>query len=176
MESLSVGGQILLSKEALEHTVSPIDVSGKRDIQAKGLRRPMTIYEVRGIGGETIKNSCGETEDCFVPVKDWVMFNMYPVQGKMVQETAVTGRLTAISSKRAVVLLEEDSDDETGSFMDIGADVEIFAAAQTGKALMTEIYAKMIQREDREITLRFTHVNKSFERFWEKISEVRNGK
>jgi adenylate cyclase len=145
-------------------------VSGKQDIQAKGLRHPMTIYEVEGIAGERNGSISQEKNDVLVSVEEWVMFNMYPIEGKMIQETAATGRLLEFSSRRAVVLLEEED-----VLLRPHMDVEIFAAAKTGKALLTEIYAKIIHRENRKITLRFTHVNKSFHKFSDRIGKQETG-
>jgi class 3 adenylate cyclase/CheY-like chemotaxis protein len=170
MEGFSVGGQILISQAALEHIKSPLSVSGKQDIQAKGLRHPMTIYEVEGIAGERNGSISQEKNDVLVSVEEWVMFNMYPIEGKMIQETAATGRLLEFSSRRAVVLLEEED-----VLLRPHMDVEIFAAAKTGKALLTEIYAKIIHRENRKITLRFTHVNKSFHKFSDRIGKQETG-
>ena len=39
------------------------------------------------------------------------------------------------------------------------------AAADNGKALFTETYAKIIEKKDSSLTLCFTHVNRSFQSF-----------
>jgi hypothetical protein len=160
-----VGGQVLISKEALEHTLSPLEVSGKQDIQAKGLRHPMTVYEVAGMRGEMPRSLPKEHNDILRPIEEWVMFNMYPIEGKMIQDTSVSGRLIEFSPKRAVVLIGEEDEVTLNPQMD----VEIFAAGETGKALLTEIYAKITHREGQRITLHFTHINHSFQKFLERV-------
>ena len=86
---------------------------------------------------------------------------MYPISGKLIQYVSVTARLCEFSHKRAVVMLEEPQDYE----LCLGMDVEIFAAADNGKALFTETYAKIIEKKDSSLTLCFTHVNRSFQSF-----------
>ena len=51
IESYTVGGQILIS-EATRQEVGPIlRIAQQIEIEAKGLDGPITVYDVRGIGG-----------------------------------------------------------------------------------------------------------------------------
>lgn len=167
IESFSVGGQILASQEALKYVRVPLELSTQQDIQAKGLQRPITVCEVTGILGDYNCRLCGVQNDILHPVKEWVLFNLYPIEGKLIQDVCVAGRLLEFSYKRAVVMLEEEESYELSPL----TDVEIFAAGEKGKALFTETYAKITERDGRRVILRFTHVNRSFQTFIKSLED-----
>lgn len=167
IESFSVGGQILASQEALKYVRAPLELSTQQDIQAKGLQRPITVCEVTGILGDYNCRLCGVQNDILHPVKEWVLFNLYPIEGKLIQDVCVAGRLLEFSYKRAVVMLEEEESYELSPL----TDVEIFAAGEKGKALFTETYAKITERDGRRVILRFTHVNRSFQTFIKSLED-----
>ena len=45
-------GQILISKQTLQDAGSILKIKGQKQIQPQGVKQPMTIYEVEGIGAE----------------------------------------------------------------------------------------------------------------------------
>ena len=51
VESYTVGGQVLITESTLRAAGEIIDADGPRTLQAQGLRVPIEVYEVRGIGG-----------------------------------------------------------------------------------------------------------------------------
>lgn len=51
IESNSVGGQVLVSEESLSKVCYPVDVAGRINIMAKGLKKPIPSCEVVGIEG-----------------------------------------------------------------------------------------------------------------------------
>ena len=171
IESFSVGGQILASRDCLSRINAPVEISSQQEIQAKGMQYPITVCEIRSIRGSYNCRIREQRNDVLHLVDRWVLFNMYPIEGKLIQDICVTGRLCRFSYKRAVVQMDEKEEYD----LRIGMDVEIFAAGDDGRALFTEIYAKIIEIKDGFLTLRFTHVNRSFRSFagqiWEKQEE-----
>lgn len=167
IESFSVGGQVLVSKETLDKMNCRFEVRNQIEVTAKGLLKPMAVYEITEIGGEY--DCCLENvvSDTMYPVKVPVTFNLYPIEGKMIIEDSISARLEIFSRKRATVVLEND---DRGQLTDY-ADVEIFAAGQEGRALFTNVYAKIMSKGKKRITLHFTHVNKSFQVFADRILE-----
>ena len=95
------------------------------------------------------------------------MFNLYLTEGKHVSDECVTGKLMQVSKKRAVVKLIDEV-----KKIDVFSDVEIFAATKEGRALFTGVYAKVIDRTKRKLTLHFTHTNDSFDRFVDDVRMV----
>jgi len=167
IESFSVGGQILVSGKCLEHVEVPVNVTSRQEIQAKGMTQPMTVCEVCGIEGGYDCYMSEKKNDILYPVDQWVLFNMYPIEGKLIQDVCIAGKLTKFSHKRAVVRLEQEMNYD----LRVGMDVEIFAAGENGRALFTETYAKIIEKTKEHMVLRFTHVNRSFHSFADQICE-----
>jgi len=51
VESYTVGGQILLAPSTFEAVTSPLVIEGRMEVEPKGVKKPITIYDVVGIGG-----------------------------------------------------------------------------------------------------------------------------
>ena len=165
IESFSVGSQILASQECLAHVRVPVDASAYQEIQAKGLAYPISVCEIRAIRGSYDCRIREQKNDIMYPVDTRVVFNMYPIEGKLIQDICIAGRLCRFSHKRALVRPEK------GGSYELRVGMEIFAAGEDGRALFTEIYAKITAIEDGVLTLRFTHVNRSFRSFAGQIWE-----
>jgi adenylate cyclase len=50
IESYTVGGQILISENTSQDANIDLDIAGKQQIEPKGMKDPVTICEIRGIG------------------------------------------------------------------------------------------------------------------------------
>lgn len=166
IESSSVGGQVLISKECLDVMKVPVEVHNRMEIVAKGLQEPVVVSEVIGLGGDYQLRIANVEFDVMVPVKEWVLFNVFPIEEKLIKDESVTGKLIEFSFKRAVIELE-DFQAELHTY----SDVEIFAAGKDGRALFTGVYAKVVERHFNLVTLHFTHVSKSFQSFSDGIYE-----
>jgi adenylate cyclase len=171
IESFSVGGQVLVSKETLDMIDCRVRVGNQMEVAAKGVSKPMPVYEITEIEGEYHCALEHMVSDKMYPVETAVTFNLYPIEGKVVMEQPICARLTSFSRKRAKVVLEEVNRERLSEY----GDVEIFAAGPEGRAIFTNVYAKIMGIEEDELTLCFTHVNKGFQRFAGSILEERNG-
>lgn len=160
IEGYSVGGQVLVSKEALECVECPVEVHNHMEIVAKGVAKLVELSEVIGIGGEYQLRIANVEFDVLKPVEEQVVFNMYSIEDKMVKEETVPARLLEFSCKRAVVELYDFQAE-----LKVYSDVEIFAAGQDGKAVFAGVYAKVVERHFNRVTLHFTHVSRSFQKF-----------
>lgn len=160
IENYSVGGQVLVSREALDCVECPVEVHNHMEILAKGVPKPVKLSEVIGIGGEYQLRIANVEFDVMKPAEEWVVFNMSPIEDKMVKEDTVPAKLLEFSYKRAVVELYDFQAE-----LKVYSDVEIFAAGQDGKAVFTGVYAKVVERHLDMVTLHFTHVSRSFQKF-----------
>ena len=167
IESFSVGGQVLVSKETLDKADCQVEVRNQIEVTAKGLSKPMLVYEIMEIGGVYQCSLENVVSDIMYPVKIPVTFNLYPIEGKMIMDHSIFARLENFSRKRATILLEEDIREQLMEY----SDVEIFAAGQGGKALFTNTYAKIMAIGGKRITLHFTHVSKAFCNFADMMLE-----
>jgi len=167
IESFSVGGQVLVSKETLDQMDCQVEVRNRIEVTAKGLSKPMSVYEVMKIGGEYQCSLNHIVSDTMYPVDIPVTFNLYPIEGKKIMEHSISARLSSFSRRRATVILDDGKEEGLVEY----ADVEIFAAEVGGRAVFTNVYAKIMAIEEEKITLYFTHVNKIFEEFASKLLE-----
>lgn len=102
IESYTVGGQILISESTFQEVETIIRINGQREEQAKGLRQPIKIYEVGGIGG---------TFDLFLTKQEEVFFSLFAeiplryvlLDGKHVDTTLFKGSLVKLSSRQAEI-------------------------------------------------------------------------
>ena len=171
IESYSVGGQVLISSESLEQIACPVEIHNRMEITAKGIQKPVTVKEVIGIGGEYQLMIANVDFDVLSPITEWIIFNLYPIEGKLIKEDAIPARLVQFSYKRAVVELE-DFQAELKTY----SDVEIFAAGKEGRAIFTGVYAKVVKRQFDRVVLHFTHVSRSFQNFSEQFVTEGTGK
>ena len=175
IESYSVGGQVLVSKEALNTVSCPVEVHNRMAIVAKGIHKPVPVCEVIGIGGEYNCRIENVEFDVLKPVEERIVFNLYRVEGKLVSEEPIMAVLTQFSRKRAVVVLLEREDTKVwnGEYkeeqLEMYSDVEIFAARKDGRAIFNGVYAKVVECKGNELILHFTHINQSFQGFAEEI-------
>lgn len=160
IQSYSVGGQILVSDDTLKDISCEVETSNSMDIHAKGVHKPVTVCEVSGIHGDFECSVENVAFDVLYPCEEWIVFNLYLIEGKRIREHCVSAKLQQFSRKRAVVKLIDDN-----KKIDIYSDVEIFAAKRDGKACFTGVYAKVIDRTKHRLSLHFTHVNDAFEEF-----------
>lgn len=165
IEGCSVGGQVLVSDKLLRVIEEPVTIKSRMEIMAKGVRKPMEVCEVVEIGGDY--KCCIEdvSEDSLNPVRKTICFELYLVEGKLIAEKPVEAVLEQISSKRAVVSVAKDIEN-----IKHYSDVEIYGKEGDGE-LFVGVYAKVLQVEERKLTLYFTHVNESFRR-WLAESQV----
>lgn len=52
IESSTLGGQILISESTLKEVDSSVKIDGQKQVMPKGVKQPIIIYEVGGIGGD----------------------------------------------------------------------------------------------------------------------------
>ncbi|MDE6625834.1 MAG: adenylate/guanylate cyclase domain-containing response regulator [Lachnospiraceae bacterium] len=189
IESFSVGGQVLVSREALDTISCPVEVHDRMAIMAKGVHKPVTVCEVIGIGG-SYQCSIGNVEfDALKAVDKWTVFNLYRIEGKRVSGEPVSTLLMQFSRKRAVVELLDNEEERTkeqpvqsdiladgekdnsrgGTQLELYSDVEIFAAGKDGRAIFNGVYAKVVKCSGQELILHFTHINQSFQKFADEI-------
>ena len=162
---------MLISGESLEQIACPVEIHNRMEITAKGIQKPVTVKEVIGIGGEYQLMIANVDFDVLSPITEWIIFNLYPIEGKLIKEDAIPARLVQFSYKRAVVELE-DFQAELKTY----SDVEIFAAGKEGRAIFTGVYAKVVKRQFDRVVLHFTHVSRSFQNFSEQFVTEGTGK
>ncbi len=102
IESYTVGGQILISDTTRRAVESLVTIDNHMEIEAKGVDRPITIYDVKGIGGDY---------DLFLPQHEaaWVLLSEalplhYTIlEGKYLKDEVVSGHIVKLSTEGAEI-------------------------------------------------------------------------
>jgi class 3 adenylate cyclase len=98
IESYTIGGQILIS-ESTRQDVGPIlRIAQQMEIEAKGIDGPITLYDIRGIGGE-YNLFLPEEEESFIPLPEGIPITYTLLEGKYLGGTAFRGSLVKLSFK-----------------------------------------------------------------------------
>ena len=164
IESYSVGGQVLVSEEAIQQVSVPVEIHNRTEITVKGIHKPVSVCEVTALGGEygcAIENV---KFDEVVPVKERMVVRLYRIEDKMVTGKAVFAVLEQFSLKRAVVSFE-DPEQEDNRQLAIYSDVEMAAVREDGHTIFDGVYAKVVDVKQNRLVLHFTHVNHDLQRF-----------
>jgi adenylate cyclase len=152
IESYTVGGQILIS-EATRQTVGPdITVDEQIAVEAKGIEQPITLYDVRGIGGQY--NLClPELEDTFFPLQAEIPLEYTVLEGKHIGRTVFTGSFVQLSVKGGEVRSEHP--------VSPLSDIKMRLMGPTGEEVAGDLYGKIVGKPtDRRASfaVRFTSI------------------
>jgi adenylate cyclase len=102
IESYTVGGQILASEATLQSAGPDVMAEGRLTLEAKGVKDPLTVYSLRGIGGEH-SLFLERAQDDFVLLAREIPIRWSPLEGKQVAGFACEGCLIRLSSAGADV-------------------------------------------------------------------------
>lgn len=98
IESYTVGGQILISESTRQEVGPSLGIAQQMEIEAKGIDGPITVYDVRGIGGEH-NLFLPEGEDSFIPLPAGIPVKYTVLEGKYLGGDVFIGSLVKLSFK-----------------------------------------------------------------------------
>ena len=156
IESYTRGGQILISEPTLREAGSSVRISGQRQVQPKGVKQPINIYEVYGISG-FYNLFLPKEEEIFVELSEAIALEFSILNGKEIGNTQFQGRLIKLSSTGAEIHIEQS---EVISFLSDLANLKITFLTATVSHKLSDIYAKVseIQTSQRTFSIYFTAV------------------
>jgi hypothetical protein len=100
IESFTVGGQVLISDATKAAAGEEVRVGARLAIDAKGTREPIVVYDLRGVGGESVPDAAEEA----TPLPDPIRALCHVVEGKRVEAEAFGAEVIELSSHGATVL------------------------------------------------------------------------
>jgi adenylate cyclase len=100
IESFTVGGQVLISDATLAEAGDRVRVGARLSIDAKGTREPIVVYDLRGIGDESLPDAAEEATALADPIRALC----HVVEGKRVEAEAFGAEVVELSSHGATVL------------------------------------------------------------------------
>jgi len=157
IESYTTGGQILISEETLKGAGGIVKIESKKEVHPKGVKDPITIYEVGGIAGN-YNLFMQKEEEIFFPLPQEIPLQYAIIEGKDVKDTLFLGKIVKISTKGAEVTPKSS---EILAIPPPLSNVKInlldFLTSENGKG-SEDIYAKVIEKnsDDRNFFIRFT--------------------
>jgi adenylate cyclase len=139
IESYTRGGQILISEQTFKEAGSNVRISGQQQVQPKGVKQPITIYEVYGVSG--FHNLyLPKEEEIFVPLPKPVPLQFSLLEGKEVSKTHLQGNLVRLSANGAQIQLTEPNGI---SLINDFANLKLTLLSSNPAQNLNDIYAKV---------------------------------
>ncbi len=154
IESYTVGGQILISEETLNATSDLVQTGRHMDIEPKGAKKPMTIYEVMGIGEPYILLLPSEDEP-LTPLAVALPIRYTVLEEKFAGRTVFAGRIMRLSSKDAMVSCQEP--------LSVMTNLKVQLIDPGSGEVFDHVYVKVMeqsQEDAQQFCLRFTSMPK----------------
>jgi adenylate cyclase len=149
IESYTVGGQVLVSPLTRELISEPLEVAQEQSVFPKGVKEPLVLSHVTGIGGE-YGLSCRRQEEVPVPLAMPREVSFFIIRDKHSDLEPNIGHLTALS--------------RTGAVMETNAELTQFDNLQLEAG--GKLFCKVISQEDSGWLLRFTAIPADFDAWY----------
>jgi adenylate cyclase len=153
IESYTVGGQILVSESVIQDANYDVQIDGQLRVEPKGIRDPITLYEVGGIGGK-YNLFLPRTEESLVDLKTPISLEFTILEGKHSVGNLFLGKLIRLSQTEAEL--------QTEYALELLSNLKIhLLQGQERTPVSGDLYAKVV-REIRDRThlflIRFTAI------------------
>jgi adenylate cyclase len=162
IESYTVGGQILMSAATLEETSEIVKIGRQMQIEPKGAKKPMTIYEVTGMG-EPYNISLPGDSDELIRLATKIPLEFTVLEEKFAGRTRFEGTLEELSVKNATISATELPAVLSNLKMEVGrgGNGEVYK----------DVYGKVMETlpDGARFQLRFTSVPKEAAAFFESV-------
>ena len=153
IESYTVGGQTFISENTLKACGPILRIDDKIEVLPKGVKEPITIYEIGGIG-EDFNIYLPEKEDIeLFALEEPITVSFIPFRGKHVKNDVYTGDVIKLSDKAAEIRANESFKRMT--------DLKFILLDALGNKVTEELYAKVIKNISESpcvFVVRFTSV------------------
>ncbi|MEM8639553.1 MAG: adenylate/guanylate cyclase domain-containing protein [Cyanobacteria bacterium P01_G01_bin.54] len=108
VESYTTGGQILISPTTRAAAgEEDLRIDSEQEVMPKGVRQPITIYEVGGIGGE-YQLYLDRAIEVFYPLPEPIALNYSLLEGKHLDAHTLPGKLVQLSERGAQLWIEPE--------------------------------------------------------------------
>ena len=146
IESYTVGGQVLISPKTRSMIDQPLDIAVEQEVFPKGVKAPLTLAQVTGIGG-AYGVSCKQRMKMPEPLERPAPVFFVTIHEKHVDAELSAGCFTAMS--------------HTGAVLETEAPLERFANLQIDAG--GKLFAKVMDRAGDGWLLRFTSIPPEFD-------------
>ncbi len=142
IESLTVGGQVMISEHTKQLIGYDLTVAGEQVFSPKGGRSSMKVFDITGIGLSSLPPAASEPEEWISPACNMEV-TFFLLSGKAVDPLPLPGRLTRISTDEKCGILDTESELEPMTNLLLHAGPH-------------DIYAKVMKKKESGYLLHFT--------------------
>ncbi len=143
IESYTTESQILISESTLAAAGPIIKINGATQVQPKGIKEPITIYDVGGIGGK-YNIYLSKKEEIYLPLPTKIDLKYAILDGKNVSADLFLGSLIKLSPKGALVTSDHPLAPLTNIKINLLDDVN--DQSQNQQQQDEDIYAKVLEK------------------------------
>ncbi|NGZ07383.1 MAG: response regulator [Magnetococcales bacterium] len=163
IESLTVGGQVLIS-DATAKSCGPILVIEQSwEVMPKGAGRPLTIHQVSGIGGSFALSLPETRKEPLNPLPTPIVARLRIMEGKHAATATHSGTLVALTPPKAEILSDLHAERLTN--------LQIALYDDQDRLITRDLYAKVLDEDDGDgrQTIHFTSTPPEAEMFFQQI-------
>jgi PAS domain S-box-containing protein len=159
IQACTTGGQILISETTRKELGNTLKIGKQMEVSAKGVERPIVLFEVLGIGGRH-KLALAEAVDTLVELPEEIPLRYEVVESNQVGDAPLTGVLTKVSLKGAEARLQNP--------VPALSNLKIRLIGKDGEPLPGTLYGKVLgplPRTSTGVSIRFTSIAPEIESF-----------
>lgn len=153
IESATIGGQILISALTYEKVSSLVKIHETLELQFKGIDRPLTLYDVSGIGGKYQVFLPGKDKGPLTTLEPPLPCECFTFDGKTASESSIQSCITRLSMSSAEVAFK-------GEVM-VHSNLKILLTQQDTPRPV-ELYAKVLSLERTDASSSHTKARVAF--------------
>lgn len=143
IESYTIGGQILISESTFKKVGSMVKINNQMQVQPKGVKEPITIYEVGGLGG-TYNLFLNEKEEIFWNLPQEIPLKYTILEGKHIGDNIFNGALVELSENAAKIHTNHIN---SGTLPTKLTNIKLnLITSQSQKEISEDIYAKVLEK------------------------------
>ncbi|MGB7439591.1 MAG: adenylate/guanylate cyclase domain-containing protein [Coleofasciculaceae cyanobacterium] len=159
IESYTTGGQILISESTVKEVgESLLRIDGYKRVEPKGVQKPITIYELGGIGGD-YNLFLSKEDELFLPLPETLPIEYTSLDGKHIGDNRSRGKIVELSAKRALIISNQGDSDVPQPLTNLRLNL---INSTNPEEVSEDIYAKVIQPQglsqaERSFYIHFTN-------------------
>ncbi|MGR3220083.1 MAG: adenylate/guanylate cyclase domain-containing protein, partial [Candidatus Anammoxibacter sp.] len=138
IESYTIGGQILISESTLNACGSTIKTINQMEVEPKGVAKPITIYEVGGMGGDFNLNIPEKKKIEFVEMTERLPVKFTVIQDKHVNADVYEGKIVSLALDAAKI--------DTEQSVEGLSNLKISVFTQSGEMITDALLGKVADR------------------------------
>ncbi|NGZ05729.1 MAG: response regulator [Magnetococcales bacterium] len=166
IESLTVGGEVLISDVTAKACGTLIAVEQSWEVMPKGAGRPLTVHQVSGIGGAYNLHLPKREKIPLHPLPTPIVASFRVMEGKHAGITTHSGTLVALSPPKAEILSDLRAERLSN--------VQVALYDDQDRMITRDLYAKVLDEDDGDgrQTIHFTSTPTEAEQFFQQILKV----